>query len=117
MRHKSTYLVVVTLIFAILPAPLSHAQVLTEWVESNPANSPGKIALGYPVPIPLDTPLPFDGFRSYAGLHTRHQDLAATTPWVHGVELGTTHQGRTIWAYRLGDEDLETITACRKLPP
>ena len=86
----------------------TQAQVLTEWVENNPANDSTKIALGYPTPIPVDTPLPFDGFRTYAGIHMRHQDLAATTPWVHGHEVGTTRNGRTIWAYRLGDEDMKT---------
>ena len=86
-----------------------NAQVLTEWVESRSSGETDKIALGYPVPIPVDTPLPFDGFRSYAGLHMRHQDLVATTPWVHPEAIGTTHHGRTIWAYRLGDDDLLTV--------
>jgi len=97
------------LVTSLWLCPAAMAQVLTEWVETNPANDPAKIALGYPTPIPVNTPLPFDGFRTYAGLHMRHQDLAMTTPWVHGVEIGTTQKGRTIWAYRLGDEDFETI--------
>ena len=86
-----------------------NAQVLTEWVENRAPGETNKIALGYPVPIPVDTPLPFDGFRTYAGLHMRHQDLVATTPWVHPEEIGLTRSGRTIWAYRLGDDDLLTI--------
>jgi hypothetical protein len=86
-----------------------RAQVLTEWVETKPFGDTTKIALGYPVPIALDTPEPFDGFRTYAGLHMRHQDLAATTPWVHPEPIGLTRHGRTIWAYRLGDDDLMTI--------
>ncbi len=86
-----------------------NAQVLTEWVETDPTNDQFKITLGYPVPIPVDTPAPFDGFRTYAGLHMRHQDLAATTPWVHPEPIGTTHHGRTVWAYRLGDDDLVTV--------
>ncbi len=85
------------------------AQVLTEWVENRSSAGADEIALGYPVPIPVDTALPFDGFRSYAGLHMRHQDLAATTSWVHPEEIGITRAGRTIWAYRLGDSDLLTI--------
>ncbi len=97
------------LIVSLVVMPAAMGQVLTEWVENNPGNDPAKIALGYPTPIPVDTPLPFDGFRTYAGIHMRHQDLAATTPWVHGVEIGTTHKGRTIWAYRLGDGDFEMI--------
>ncbi len=88
---------------------LLHAQVLTEWVESKPFPDSSKIALGYPVPIAVDTAEPFDGFRTYAGLHMRHQDLAATTPWVHPEEVGLTRHGRTIWAYRLGDADLLTV--------
>ncbi|MDH4021304.1 MAG: M14 family zinc carboxypeptidase, partial [Xanthomonadales bacterium] len=65
--------------------------------------------MGYPVPIPVDTPLPFDGFRTYAGLHMRHQDLMAATPWVHQETVGQTHYGRAIYAYRLGDDDLLTV--------
>ena len=86
-----------------------NAQVLTEWVNTKPAGDTTKIELGYPVPIPVNTPEPFDGFRTYAGLHMRHQDLAATTPWVHPEAIGTTHHGNTIWAYRLGDNDLMTV--------
>jgi hypothetical protein len=78
---------------------------ISEWVEDAPASDPDRIALGYPVPIPVDTPLPFDGFRSYNGLHTRHQDLANTTDWVHGFEIGQTTMARSIWTYQLGDAD------------
>ena len=92
-----------------LNASQLNAQVLTEWVETRAPQETDKIALGYPVPIPVDTPLPFDGFRTYAGLHMRHQDLAASTPWVHPEQIGLTRHGRTIWAYRLGDDDLLTI--------
>jgi hypothetical protein len=97
------------LLVALLAVAESGAQVLTEWVESRAPGETGKIALGYPVPIPVDTPLPFDGFRTYAGLHARHQDLVATTPFVHQEQVGTTRAGRTIWAYRLGDDDLLTV--------
>ncbi len=104
------YLFVLMIISLVLLSitPL-HAQVLTEWVESRSEGETNKIALGYPTPIPVDTPLPFDGFRTYAGLRMRHEDLAATTPWVHQENVGTTRAGRTVWAYRLGDNDLLTI--------
>ncbi|KAA9131292.1 hypothetical protein F3N42_08160 [Marinihelvus fidelis] len=95
----------------VTPSPgtqSNHNGTLAEWVETNPGNDPARIALGYPPPIPVETPLPFDGFRSYAGLHVRHQALADDTPWVHPHVIGTTHKGRSIWAYRLGDGDLET---------
>ncbi len=91
-----------------ITADLAAQARISEWVEDAPESDNTKIALGYPVPIPVDTPLPFDGFRSYAGLHARHQDFMNTTPWVHGSVLGTTRMGRDIWAYRLGDADLFT---------
>lgn len=74
---------------------------IEEWTEQD-----GVLGLGYPVPIPVNTPLPFDGFRSYNGLHMRHQGLAASTEIVHGEVVGATHGGREIWAYRIGDDDL-----------
>jgi len=53
-----------------LTATTADAQRLVEWTESG-----GELGLGYPVPIPVDTAMPFDGFRSHAGLHARHQQL------------------------------------------
>jgi hypothetical protein len=81
---------------------------IIEWVESAPVADSNVIALGYPVPIPVDTPVPFDGFRSYAGLHTRHQDLMASSSLVEGQVIGQTRSGRDVWAYRLGDGNLFT---------
>ncbi len=96
-------------LLAALLAPASvNGASLVEWVENAPITDVSKIALGYPVPIPVDTPLPFDGFRTYSGLHARHQDLELTTPWVHGSVVGATFSERPIWAYRLGDGNLET---------
>ena len=76
----------------------SAAQVVTEWVETRAPSAANKIELGYPVPIPVDTPLPFDGFRTYAGLHTRHLELVATTPWVPGPAAPS---GPTAWVTRI----------------
>jgi len=104
--NRFTFLLLSTLLFA---SAQLNAQVMTEWVETRQNGETNKIELGYPVPIPVDTPEPFDGFRTYAGLHMRHQDLAASTPWVHPEAIGTSHHGRTIWAYRLGDADLLTV--------
>jgi len=104
--NRSGILILTIILFA---SNQLNAQVLTEWVESRAPQENDKIALGYPVPIPVDTALPFDGFRTYAGLHMRHQDLAATTSLVHPESIGFTRNGRTIWAYRLGDDDLLTI--------
>jgi len=90
-------------------SPQAQFPRISEWVEDAPASDPDRIALGYPVPIPVDTPLPFDGFRSYSGLHARHQDLANTTDWSHAMEIGKTRMDRTIWAYQLGDVDHTTV--------
>ncbi len=94
---------------AVLAGGGVNAQVLTQWVETRAPSASNEIALGYPVPIPVDTPLPFDGFRTYAGLNMRHQDLAVSTDYVHPEQIGTTFAGRPIWAYRLGDDDKLTI--------
>ncbi len=89
---------------ALVAQPL-QAQELVQWTEG-----PGRLGLGYPVPTPVDTALPFDGFRSYAGLHARHQDLMMTNPVVHGQVVGQTLLGRDIWAYRLGsDSNLDPL--------
>ncbi|NIP17234.1 MAG: hypothetical protein GWM87_03050, partial [Xanthomonadales bacterium] len=109
MRRIAGLAFVATLAATITATRADAQAMLTEWVESDATAAPDKIALGYPVPIPVDTPLPFDGFRTYAGLHMRHTDLAVTTPWVHWANIGTTHAGRTIWAYRLGDGNRQTI--------
>ncbi|HKX56820.1 MAG TPA: hypothetical protein VJN01_11975, partial [Xanthomonadales bacterium] len=93
-----------TLLLLSLQSGLVLAQArIIEWVENAPLADSSVIALGYPVPIPVDTPVPFDGFRSYAGLHTRHQDLMAGSPLVLGEVIGQTRSGRNVWAYRLGD--------------
>lgn len=105
---KAATRMVVTLTLLVLAASAFAQARLVEWVEDAPLSDDSKIALGYPVPVPVDTPLPFGGFRSYSGLHARHQDLSITTPWVHGSVIGSTFRGRQIWAYQLGDADLET---------
>ena len=108
-RALGLWLTIGSLVLAgLLQAAQAQQPRLTEWVSSNTTGDPDKIGLGYPVPIPVDTSLPFGGFRSYAGLHARHQDLSMTTPWVHPEDIGRTTLGRTIWAYRLGDEDYTT---------
>ena len=100
------------LLFIQLVIAAAHAQGIPRpmtWTEVSGANNPNAIGLGYPVPIPEDFMLPFDGFRSYSALFARHQDLALTTPWVHGEVVGQTAADREIWAYRLGDDDLLTF--------
>ncbi len=79
-------------------------QVLT-YTEST--NSPSEAALGYPVPIPVDSLTAVAGFRSYPSLHAQHQDLMLSNAEVAGQVVGATRLGRDIWAYRIGDADSE----------
>ena len=83
MKRGSLNACVAGLTLLLACAAQAQQPRLVEWVESNPFNQQDKIALGYPPPIPVDSPLPFDGFRSYDALHVRHQDLATLTDWVH----------------------------------
>ncbi|NBB92243.1 MAG: hypothetical protein GVY32_03645 [Gammaproteobacteria bacterium] len=86
-----------TALVLLAASSLAAAQSIVQWTQG-----PGRLGLGYPVPTSVDTPLPFDGFRSYAGLHTRHQDLALVHDFVEPAIVGETLLGRDIWAYRLG---------------
>ena len=85
----------------------SAAQILS-YTEST--NSDTELALGYPVPVPVDSLTAVAGFRRYASLHAQHQDLLFNNAdVVTGQVVGTTRQGRDIWAYRIGDPD--TVSA------
>lgn len=77
-----------------------HAQSITQWREQG-----GPLALGYPVPIPVNVAEPFDGFRTYQGLQNQWQSIDLDNPWIQAEQIGTTHKNRPIWAYLLGDEN------------
>jgi hypothetical protein len=81
--------------------------VILTYTESD--NSGNNIALGFPVPAPIASLTPIDGFRDYASLFARHQSLLATHDEVAGQIVGQTVAGRDIWAYAIGDPD--TVTA------
>ena len=87
-----------------VPLQVALAQSITLWTEEN-----GTLGLGYPVPIPVDTPEPFDGFRSYNGLFTKHQSMALNNNSITGYIVGQTHNNRDIWAYILSDENNITM--------
>ncbi|MCC2614938.1 M14 family metallopeptidase [Aestuariibacter halophilus] len=65
----------------------------------------GLIPLGYPVPQPVDSLTPVDGFRTYESLNSRHQQLVGQSPWFSATAVGTTLKGQTIWAYQIGTSD------------
>ncbi|MEM7054304.1 MAG: M14 family zinc carboxypeptidase [Pseudomonadota bacterium] len=91
-----------------ISAPLLSQQVFTYTENTGPGN---RIALGYRVPIPQDSAIPFDGFRSYQSLHARHQDLMLQHDFIQGEIVGQTITGRDIWAYVLSDVDNNTANA------
>jgi hypothetical protein len=80
--------------------------VLLTYTESDDTGN--NIALGYPVPVPVDSLTPVDGFRSYTSLFARHQALLMMHDEVDGQVVGQTVADRDIWAYRLGDADTTT---------
>lgn len=62
----------------------------------------GQIPLGYPVPQPIASLTPVDGFRDYASLEARLQSLALGRPEVAAHAVGSTIHGRSLWAYTVG---------------
>jgi murein tripeptide amidase MpaA len=81
----------------LLVTSLGGAQTLERYTEAS-----GQYALGYPVPIPVPSLTPLDGFRDIESLLARHQQLAAEHDFITAQRVGTSTQGRAIWAYRFG---------------
>lgn len=79
-----------------------HAQEF-EYVDV--ADNVDQIALGYEVPIPVDSLTPIDGFRTYDALNQRHLQLALEYDQATQLLAGETLLGRSIWAYQLSDAD------------
>ncbi len=52
-------------------------------------NTGNNVALGYDVPLPVDSLSPVDGFRSYQSLFERHQALDADNATVAGQIVGS----------------------------
>lgn len=91
-------------IFLIMVCPQVFSQSIISWTEDN-----GVLGLGYPVPIPVDTPEPFDGFRTYSGLFAKHQSIALENDYISGQIVGKTRANRDIWAYMMSDENNLTM--------
>jgi hypothetical protein len=60
------------------------------------------LALGYPVPVPVASLTPVDGFRDYPSLHARLQSLALQHDDVAAHQVGQSIHGNGIWAYLVG---------------
>lgn len=84
------------------PAQDLHRYTFTE-------TGPTSFALGYPVPQPVDSLTPVDGFRSYGSLRARHQALAMEFDFISGHRIGGTIKGRDIFAYIVSDPDGATV--------
>ena len=87
---------VIALLLGCLSASALQAQQVIRYTEAS-----GPHALGFPVPLPVASMQPVDGFRDYENLLARHQQLAADNEFVSAHRVGSSRAGRAIWAYRL----------------
>ncbi len=76
---------------------------IVEYTESD--EGPGQIALGYPVPRPLDSPTPFAGFRSYDSLIQRLTALSFSDAALGGVKLGKSERGEDVLGFVFGVQE------------
>ncbi len=81
----------------------------TELTYTENDNTGNNLALGYPVPVPVDSQLPVEGFRSYQSLLDRHQDLALQSTNIAARTIGTTINNRQIWSFIYSDSDAVTV--------
>jgi len=63
--------------------------VAAEVIYTENDNSGNNIALGYPVPLPVDSLTPVDGFRTYNSLDLRHKQLTEQANWLTALNLGS----------------------------
>ena len=87
-----------TAAIALLASGAGAQSVYTYTQSSNTGNN---LAIGIPPPVPVASLTPVAGFRDYASLFARHQDLMLLHDEVTGQQVGTTTAGRAIWAYVL----------------
>ena len=90
------------------PFEAGCGDVILTYTESD--NTGNNIALGYAVPIPVESLTPVARFRTYQSLSDRHQALDTLHDEVDGhLLVESTVAGRQIWAYRLGDVNTTTV--------
>jgi hypothetical protein len=93
---------IAALLLAACAAPAGAQRVVTY---SQSQTGPDFLTYGLPVPLPIDSLTPVDGFRSYASLEARLQSLALESGDLSAHDVGRTTAGRTVWAYVVGDAD------------
>jgi hypothetical protein len=94
---------VVVLAAGLAIAASLPAQTIFTYTQNE--SGPGQFAYGLPVPLPIESLTPVDGFRSYASLDARLQGLALVSEDLSAHDVGRTHAGRTVWAYVASDAD------------
>jgi hypothetical protein len=90
-------------VLAMSIAATGQAQQLRTYTQSQVG--PTFLTYGLPVPEPIESLTPVDGFRSYASLEARLQSLALSSPDLSAHDVGPTLQGRALWAYVVSDEN------------
>src|SRR5687768_3318663 len=90
------------LLLAALAAPGAAQNVVTYTQSQSGTNL---LPYGLPVPLPIDSVTPVDGFRSYASLEARLQSMALESGDLSAHDVGRTTAGRTLWAYVVSDAD------------
>ncbi len=94
------------LLLATLAAGLvASAGAQTLFTYTNTEAGEQRIPLGYPVPIPVASLTPVDGFRDYASLDARLRLLDDDSADLAGHDVGQTFNGRTVRAYVVSDAD------------
>jgi hypothetical protein len=91
----------------LLVAPAAAQRVQTY---TNTETGTNLRPLGYPVPLPIASLTPVEGFRQLASLQARLQALAEASPVLSAHDVGRSVANRTVWAYVVGsagDLDVE----------
>lgn len=92
---------------ALLPSGAAFGQRITTYTQNQTAID--RVALGYPVPMPVASLTPVDGFRDYASLDARLRQLDEASADLRGHDVGQTRNGRTERAYVVSDADTQDV--------
>ena len=92
-----------TAIAALAVCSGAAAQQLVTYTQSE--TGPNLLTYGLPVPQPIDSLTPVDGFRSYASIEARLQGLALSSADLTAHDIGRTTANRVEWAYVVSDAD------------
>ena len=92
-----------TMAVALCLSTAAGAQQIRTFTET--FSVPNALVYGLPVPLPIDSLTPVDGFRSYAALEARLQALALESDDLAAHDIGRSSANRVQWAYVAGGED------------